>query len=173
MRCANLVRFRLAPYWLYYDLYRAGWRVAVFFLRWRSLNLDKLGVIDPRSQAHVNRVKISWECVRRNLKFSARSLIEFLCEGDCVPLRAASEVPRKYELCVALDCDEAIGVSALRVARVIAFFLASDESPHFVALNVRHRHIADLGLQEPLAAVSSQQKNLHNGILVDASDSLD
>ena len=54
----------------------------------------------------------------------------------------------------------------------VALLFASDESPHLIALDILHRHLADPILKQPLAAVPGQYQNLEDGYWVNASDPL-
>jgi hypothetical protein len=81
-------------------------------------------------------------------------------------------MPSQNQLRVALKRYKAVSIAACAVATGILFFLASDESPDFIALNVLHGKAIDGFLRETLAAFTDEHKQVQNGISVRASDSL-
>lgn len=93
VRCANTVRVRLAPYWLCYGLYHAGWRVSVFVIGWRSIDLDKLGKINPRAKAGMDCIEVGREAVRCDLELTRRGLVHLFSEGHGITRRSPSKVP--------------------------------------------------------------------------------
>jgi hypothetical protein len=168
----NPVRGRLASYWLCYDLYDAGWRVAVFVIGWRSVDLNQLRVVNAGSKAVANRIGISSKAIGCDLKLASRGLIDLLCESHGIACRSPSKVPSQDHLRTPPNGNEAVGISAQRVAVRIHLFLAPDESPNLITLSITHAQAVDGSFKKALAAISSDNRNLHNRVLVNTSEPL-
>src|SRR5438552_2983032 len=103
----------------------------------------------------MDSIEVATESVRCDLEAPARSVVQFLRESERVGLGSPSKVPSQNQFARAFDSDEAVGVAALGVVRLLALFLAPDKSPHLITLNVRHRQATNLGLQEALAFLAN------------------
>src|SRR5437870_7173368 len=145
----------------------------MFVFARRSIYLDELREVHPRSKAGVNCIEVRREAVSCNLKLARRGRVQLFREGHRVPLRSPSEMPCQYHLAVSLDSDKAVSIPAFRVIVFLALLFASDEAPHFVTLNVLHWHVANLGLQEPFALLTDEDKQRENCPVVKVSDALD
>ncbi|MGH9357861.1 MAG: hypothetical protein ACRD1O_01645 [Terriglobia bacterium] len=75
MGSANPIRVRLAPNWLCYGFYHAGWRIAVLIVRGSAVNLYQLRIINPRSKGRMNRIEIWSEAIRSYLEVSGCGLV--------------------------------------------------------------------------------------------------
>jgi hypothetical protein len=120
----------------------------------------------------VNRVEITGECVSRYLEFSGCGLIQFLNKDFRIVYGSPSEVPSENQFRSTLKTDEAICVAKFGVASFVVFFLASNEPPNLVTLNIRNGHVTTPTLKQPLATIPRQNQNLHNRVLVNASEPL-
>jgi hypothetical protein len=98
-------------------------------------------------------------------------LVDLLRKGHGIAGRAPSKMPSQHELCIAFDGDETIGIPSHRVAVRVAFFLASDESPYLITLNVSYGKVVDGSLHEALAVVANDYEQVEDGVAVDACDS--
>src|SRR5437016_568403 len=103
-------------------------------------------------------IEVRRKSIGSDLELARCGRFQLLREGHRVSGCSPSEMPRQYQLAVSLDSDEAVGIPALRVASSIALFLALDEAPHLITLNIRHRHVANPGLQESLALLTDENK---------------
>ena len=130
----------------------------MFVFARRSIYLDELREVHPRSKAGVNCIEVRREAVSCNLKLARRGRVQLFREGHRVPLRSPSEMPFGTEPTPSLPRTCASGCLALRVVIFLALLFASDEAPHFVTLNVLHWHVANLGLQEPFALLTDEDK---------------
>ena len=139
----------------------------------RGIHFDELREVHPRSKTGVNRIEVRREAVSCDLELARRGRVQLLREGHRIPFRSPSEMPRHYQLCVSLNGDEAVGITALRVVIFLALLFASDEAPHLIALNILHLDVANPGLQEPFALLPDEDKQGKNCSVVKVSDALD
>lgn len=143
----------------------------LFFAR-AFIDLYYLGIINPRSKAGMNCIEIRPEPVGGDLEVSRGSPFQLFREGHCVSGGAPSEMPSQNQFCAPLDCNEAVSISERRVTAHIALFFAPDEHPNLIALNIGQGNTLNFGFQQPLASISREYQNLHDRVLVDASESL-
>jgi hypothetical protein len=80
-------------------------------------------------------------------------------------------MPSQYQLCVSFDSNKAVGIPAQWIASGIVLFLAADEAPNLVALNIRDRQAMNTAFQKPFALVANQHKQRTDCAMVDASES--
>ena len=104
----------------------------------------------------MNRVHVGLESIRGDLKLPCVASLIFSVKATVSRGCAPSKVPSQNQLRVALDCDEAIGIPAHGIAGYVALFLASDEAPYFVTLNVLHGETLGCHFQQALAAISDK-----------------
>ena len=173
MGSANPVKFWFSPLWDRHSVNNFGGRVPLFSIAGRGIDFYQLREINPRTQAHVNRVHIGPKAVSCDLESALSGLIDFLSEGDGIAGIPASKVPCQHQLSVPLNGDEAIGIPAHRVAARIVLFLAPDKTPYFVTLNIGHGEIADPASQEPFALLANKNKQGKYRCVVKASKALD
>ena len=55
---------------------------------------------------------------------------------------------------------------------MVVLFLAAHEAPNFIALNIGHRYVSALALKQSLTAISYKYQNLHDRVLINASEPL-
>jgi hypothetical protein len=85
-------------------------------------------------------------------------------------------VPSEYQLRVALNSDEAVGISAKRITTHVALLFAANKTPYLVALHIGHVEIADAVFQEPFALVARQDEQgkyrgvMYSGKALDCAD---
>src|SRR5438876_1108955 len=120
----------------------------MFIFTRRGIYFDELREVYSRSKAGVNCIEVRHEAVSCNLKLTRRGRAQLLRKGHRISLRSPSEMPCQYQLCVSLNGDEAVGISALGVIVFLTLLLAPDEAPHLIALNILHRQVANPGLQK-------------------------
>jgi hypothetical protein len=120
----------------------------------------------------MNRVEVRRESVSCDLEFAACSLIEFLDKDFGVSGASSSKMPGEHEFASTLNSHEAVGISEFRISSLIVFFLAADEAPNLITLNIGHGHVSALALKQSLAAISGKYQDLHDRVLVNTSESL-
>ena len=172
MRSANPVEFRLSPDWDRYSIHDFGGGVPNFSITGRRVDFNQLGEVYPRSQTCLNGVNVGLESIGGDLELALGGLVDLLGKGEGIAGASPSKMPSEYQLCIALDSDEAVGIPAQGGATDIVLFLAPNKTPYFVALNIGHGEIVDSALQETFALVPDQDEQGKYGGVVDAGNAL-
>lgn len=172
VRRANPVEFWLSPLWDRYGVHHIGGRVAVFTVAGRCVNFYQLCEINASSKAVVNGIHIGLESVRCDLESPLCGFVNFLSEGYRVADCAPSKVPSQNQFFVSLDSNKAIRIPARHVSAGVVLFLAADESPKFIALDIADCNVADTAFQQPFALFPYQSEQGKNSCMVNAGDSL-
>jgi hypothetical protein len=149
---------------------------ALLLRRRRSVRLDELSVITSTFQLRSDGVVVGREavcrylevfrsCGDRNFRHEARGALR-------VPL---AKFEGQHKFGVPLDADKGPSIADLMkilIAVEALGFLFENITPYLVTLHIGHRHVADLGFHESLAAFASGNQQLHDGLLVEARDAL-
>jgi len=173
VRRANSCQVGIPPHQFNRGIYYPWWRVPVFLVRRCLVHFNQLGVMNASPQASVNSVEVGYESIGRDLKSPGSSFVQLLSEGHRIPSRSLPEVPGQDQLCCPLDSDEAISVTASGVVDRVALLFATAKSPQLIALNIRHRQVADSAFQKSFALFADEDEQGKNCGVVKSGEPLD
>jgi hypothetical protein len=164
VRRANQIGIRVAEPRLNDCAFQSARRVPRRAFCHSGVNLNQLTIVNPRSEAQANRVRISGHAIGRQLELAYRRLIQLLDKDFGINAGTASKVPREDDLAVAFDGEECVSIALALVIRVaLVPLLTVDVSPQLICLNVFHGHLADVLLQNALALLASNLEDAKHG----------
>jgi hypothetical protein len=149
MRCANLVFVWIAHHDFWDGLHNICWRIPPLPFVRCGIDFDQLCVVGTIRKVIDNGVDVRLEAFRRDLKLlRSRRTPKISDESVGILVRAATEQMCQHELRMAINGDEAIGVTDFEVVRfprpLVGFFFLY-ESPDFITLYVPARIAATPG----------------------------
>src|SRR5258708_7865506 len=106
VRRANHIAVRIAEPRLNDRALQFGRRVARRAVRHSGVNLYQLTIINPRSEAQTDSVRIRGHAISRELKLSDRGLIQFFNKDFSVEAATSAKMPRENDLAMALNSKE-------------------------------------------------------------------
>jgi len=173
MRSTNSVDVWVSPLWDSHGVYDFSGRVPLLAVSGAGVDLNQLSEVNTSAKAVLDGIHISLESVRGDLEFPLRCLVNFLGERHGIAAGPPAQVPSENDFAIPLDGDKAPRIAAKRIAGDIFLFLAADESPQLVALDIGDGQIVDSILQKPLALLANENEQGKNRSVMEASHALD
>jgi hypothetical protein len=118
---------------------------------------------------------VGLEAVRGELEAARRGPREIVHELLSIGPRPLAKVPSNDQLRVPLNRREAVGVTMRFVVPQLLPdpFVATDEPPHFIGLNVRNGNPVDRGFQEPLTLLPRRHHRVNDRVPVNPGQPFD
>lgn len=151
-------------------------RVPTFiFVVWLAIDLNERREVDAGSERLRNGREVWSESIGRQLKAAGCRIAKLLGENLRMIRFALAEMPRDDHLRVSLKSGEAIGVAGFGTVAVAhrSLFLAPNEPPDFVRLDVIDTHAANRRFKKLLALLASGDHGVNDRIAVNAGDAFD
>ncbi len=132
--------------------------------------LHDLGKVHVRIEDMRDTQRIGPEAVRADLVAAWGGGAEVFKEFDRIVRASLPKVPVNDQLGFPFDGDEAVGIPfVLGMTETLAgLFLASDETPQFIAFDVLHLDPGNGFVQEPLAVLPDRDDEIAQGVPVNA-----
>lgn len=126
--------------------------------------------VDVTTEDSRDRDFVRRESIRCQLVVTIGCSLQLLGEGESVVGRSLPEMPRDDKFAGSLDGDKRVGVTVdvPEVFRDSCLFLAADETPNLVGLNVVDAHVDEPRFHHSLAVVANMKQQREDRILVNA-----
>ena len=156
---------------LVYADYRGRRMTALVFHIRRAVLLYQLGEVAFVSPCQRDRLAVGTVAVRRDLRPSRDTAVQFLDERPCVVAVALADVEARDEFRFAVDRSEDVGVTHFGPCafRERGLFFHPDMPPLFIDLKILERQIVDDAGQEPIALFPSLDHQSQDRVLVQAA----
>jgi hypothetical protein len=169
VRRANALGVRVAELRGYYRIHYLRRRISPFIRR-LTVHFYQRGVIDAAGERRGDRCLVGSESVRGQLEPAGRSLLELVGKGERIRGGTLAKVPSDDHLGIALNRGEAIGIAELfaLVLPLPRFFLAPDESPDFINLDIGYWNPLYYRLHERFALLACLDHRADDRVAVNA-----
>jgi len=169
---ANPAGLWSSPLWDRNSIYYFGGRISVLPVAGRGIYLYQLGKVNASSQAVMDGIHVRLKSIRCDLESALSGIVKFFREGYCISRCAPPKVPSQNQFIASFDSDKAVDIAAHRVAACIVLFLAADESPKLVTLDIGNSDVANAAFQKPFALFADQGQKRENSSVVKPGNSL-
>jgi hypothetical protein len=149
--------------------------VPPFIAQILSIAFDELGEIDCATESCLNRRRVGVKPVRGELEPARGRTVELDHELVGVFGGPAPQAPGQGDLCIALEADEGIGVTDLRVRDAgldLRLLLHLDEGPNLISLEVFYLDLVHQAIEQRFGLRAGHAQEAHDRVAVRASDSL-
>jgi hypothetical protein len=167
--CTDAGRIGIAEDRFRPGVYYVSRRVPLLAFARSRIDLYQLREVNAMGERGIDGPDLGRKAIGAQLECLARSngIAKSLNEGVRGLLVATPQSEVQNKLAVTLDGDECVGIPdavAVRFVWPLVGFLLLNETPDFIALNIRHPDIANLLTHDPLAVLASEHQHREHGL---------